>query len=131
MGIMRISLLLPSALAALFPLVAVLPVSAQDPAPAAKAAADGFTPLFDGKTFAGWEGETTKVWRIVDGVIAVIDDPAALARAPGYAGPSSATAARSARFSLGSTRPIAAIAATRKTCHSRIHPRRRPRNGSV
>lgn len=26
-------------------------------------------PLFDGKTFDGWEGETTKVWRIVDGVI--------------------------------------------------------------
>lgn len=26
-------------------------------------------PLFDGKTFNGWEGETTKVWRIVDGVI--------------------------------------------------------------
>ncbi|MEQ1752177.1 MAG: DUF1080 domain-containing protein, partial [Prosthecobacter sp.] len=26
-------------------------------------------PLFDGKTFTGWEGETTKVWRIVDGVI--------------------------------------------------------------
>lgn len=26
-------------------------------------------PLFDGKTFEGWEGETAKVWRIVDGVI--------------------------------------------------------------
>ena len=26
-------------------------------------------PLFDGKTFNGWEGETTKVWRIADGVI--------------------------------------------------------------
>ncbi|MEN3941181.1 PVC-type heme-binding CxxCH protein [Prosthecobacter sp. SYSU 5D2] len=26
-------------------------------------------PLFDGKTFKGWEGETTKVWRIVDGTI--------------------------------------------------------------
>ena len=26
-------------------------------------------PLFDGKTFAGWEGETTKVWRIENGVI--------------------------------------------------------------
>ncbi|MEQ2010205.1 MAG: DUF1080 domain-containing protein, partial [Limisphaerales bacterium] len=26
-------------------------------------------PLFDGKTFAGWEGETNKVWRIRDGVI--------------------------------------------------------------
>ncbi|MDZ4290169.1 MAG: PVC-type heme-binding CxxCH protein [Prosthecobacter sp.] len=25
--------------------------------------------LFDGKTFNGWEGETTKVWRIEDGVI--------------------------------------------------------------
>jgi len=25
--------------------------------------------LFDGKTFTGWEGETTQVWRIVDGAI--------------------------------------------------------------
>ncbi|HAL73120.1 MAG TPA: hypothetical protein DCP71_15250, partial [Verrucomicrobiales bacterium] len=25
--------------------------------------------LFDGKTFQGWEGETSKVWRIVDGTI--------------------------------------------------------------
>jgi hypothetical protein len=25
--------------------------------------------IFDGKTFDGWEGETAKVWRIVDGVI--------------------------------------------------------------
>jgi hypothetical protein len=25
--------------------------------------------LFDGKTFEGWEGETSKVWRIADGVI--------------------------------------------------------------
>ena len=26
-------------------------------------------PLFDGKSFAGWEGETNKVWRIRDGVM--------------------------------------------------------------
>lgn len=26
-------------------------------------------PLFDGKTFAGWEGETQKTWRIEDGAI--------------------------------------------------------------
>jgi hypothetical protein len=25
--------------------------------------------LFDGKTFAGWEGDTNKTWRIVDGAI--------------------------------------------------------------
>jgi hypothetical protein len=25
--------------------------------------------LFDGKTFEGWEGDTTKMWRIVDGAI--------------------------------------------------------------
>src|SRR4029434_4516159 len=24
-------------------------------------------PLFDGKTFDGWEGDTAKTWRIVDG----------------------------------------------------------------
>ena len=26
-------------------------------------------PLFDGKSFAGWDGETNSVWRIRDGVI--------------------------------------------------------------
>jgi hypothetical protein len=26
-------------------------------------------PLFDGKTFAGWDGDTAKTWRIEDGVI--------------------------------------------------------------
>lgn len=26
-------------------------------------------PLFDGKTFTGWEGDTTKTWRIEDGAI--------------------------------------------------------------
>ena len=26
-------------------------------------------PLFDGRTFAGWEGDTTTVWRIDDGMI--------------------------------------------------------------
>jgi hypothetical protein len=26
-------------------------------------------PLFDGKTFAGWEGDTEKTWRVEDGVI--------------------------------------------------------------
>lgn len=25
--------------------------------------------LFDGKTFKGWNGETSKVWRIIDGAI--------------------------------------------------------------
>lgn len=30
---------------------------------------EGFTPLFDGRTFAGWEGDTAGVWRIEDGVI--------------------------------------------------------------
>ena len=27
------------------------------------------TPLFDGKTFSGWEGDTNKTWRIEDGAI--------------------------------------------------------------
>src|SRR5690606_35047544 len=26
-------------------------------------------PLFDGKTFDGWEGDTNKTWRIADGAI--------------------------------------------------------------
>ena len=32
-------------------------------------AADDAVPLFDGKTFAGWEGDTKKTWRIEDGSI--------------------------------------------------------------
>ena len=36
--------------------------------PAAAVAADP-TPLFDGKSFAGWEGDTAKTWRIEDGAI--------------------------------------------------------------
>src|SRR5205823_10283427 len=27
-------------------------------------------PLFDGKTLAGWEGDTAKTWRVEDGAIA-------------------------------------------------------------
>lgn len=33
------------------------------------AAAAERTPLFDGKSFAGWEGDTAKTWRIEDGAI--------------------------------------------------------------
>jgi hypothetical protein len=29
----------------------------------------GPVPIFDGKTFAGWEGDTTKTWRIEDGAL--------------------------------------------------------------
>ncbi len=40
-------------------------------APSAPAAEP--TPLFDGKTFAGWEGDTAKTWRIEDGCLAAGD----------------------------------------------------------
>lgn len=33
------------------------------------AAAGAAEPLFDGRTFAGWEGDTSRTWRIEDGVI--------------------------------------------------------------
>jgi hypothetical protein len=33
------------------------------------AADDKPVSLFDGKTFAGWEGDTEKTWRIEDGAI--------------------------------------------------------------
>jgi len=36
---------------------------------AALAADDKPTPLFDGKTFDGWEGDTEKTWKIEDGAI--------------------------------------------------------------
>lgn len=36
---------------------------------AAAAAHAGSVPLFDGKTFAGWEGDTNKIWRIDKGEI--------------------------------------------------------------
>lgn len=42
--------------------LALLLVLLAAPAPAA-------VPLFDGKTFAGWEGDTTNTWRIADGAI--------------------------------------------------------------
>lgn len=32
-------------------------------------AADDAVPLFDGKTFAGWEGDTKKTWRVEEGSI--------------------------------------------------------------
>jgi len=32
-------------------------------------AAAGAVPLFDGKTFSGWEGDTNKTWRIEDGAL--------------------------------------------------------------
>jgi len=50
----------------LFILVAVLVLSS---AGAHAAGKTGAVPLFDGKTFAGWEGDTTKTWRIVEGAL--------------------------------------------------------------
>jgi len=44
---------------------------AEPPLPAADA--EGFIPLFDGKSLAGWEGDL-KLWKVVDGVI-VGDSP--------------------------------------------------------
>src|SRR5829696_8717013 len=49
---MKLPVLLSSALLALSAATHAAPVS-----------------IFDGKTFEGWEGDTTKTWRIVDGAI--------------------------------------------------------------
>jgi hypothetical protein len=38
-------------------------------APAGVQPAKAPVPLFDGKSFQGWEGDTTKTWRIVDGAL--------------------------------------------------------------
>ena len=32
-------------------------------------AADAVVPIFDGKTFKGWEGDTNKTWRIAEGAL--------------------------------------------------------------
>ncbi|HXP62348.1 MAG TPA: family 16 glycoside hydrolase [Dongiaceae bacterium] len=37
--------------------------------PAASLSGSGFHPLFDGKTFAGWEGDTNQTWRLDHGEI--------------------------------------------------------------
>jgi hypothetical protein len=37
--------------------------------PATAIAADKPVPLFDGKTLAGWEGDTEKTWKVEDGAI--------------------------------------------------------------
>jgi hypothetical protein len=47
-------------------LYALVIVALPGAAPACRA---GSKPLFDGKTFAGWEGDTRKTWRIEDGAI--------------------------------------------------------------
>jgi hypothetical protein len=51
--------------------VALLAVRVLLAAPAARAADEGFIPLFDGKTLAGWKvGESPASFRVVDGAIA-------------------------------------------------------------
>lgn len=44
----------------LFALLVVVPVFGADAKP---------VPLFDGKTLAGWEGDTEKTWKVEDGAI--------------------------------------------------------------
>ncbi len=61
-GTMRLTAFFPSSLAALLWLAPIIPAAAQAPAPAAPAvapAANGFTPLFDGKTLTGWTNPYT------------------------------------------------------------------------
>jgi hypothetical protein len=53
MRLVRVCLLLAAPLVSIGP-----PARAADP-----------TPLFDGKTFAGWDGNTEKTWRIDDGAL--------------------------------------------------------------
>ena len=42
---------------------------AASPAAQAPEKEAGFIPLFDGTSFAGWDGDTTRTWRIVDGAL--------------------------------------------------------------
>ncbi len=39
------------------------------PQPVSAAGEAGFVPLFDGKSFDGWDGDTVGTWRIVDGAL--------------------------------------------------------------
>lgn len=59
---MRPTLILLAALAL------ALPARADDPQPARDPLPDGGTPIFDGKTLDGWDGDP-KRWRVQDGVI--------------------------------------------------------------
>ena len=43
--------------------------AASTPAPQTSKEERGFEPLFDGTSFAGWDGDTTRTWRIADGAI--------------------------------------------------------------
>ena len=49
------------------PIILVLGVGCLGPVPAVVHGAE--KPLFDGKSFDGWEGDTAKTWRIEDGAI--------------------------------------------------------------
>lgn len=40
----------------------------------------GFAPLFDGRTLAGWNGDTAKTWRVEDGAIVAGSDTVAAPR---------------------------------------------------
>lgn len=61
------------------PVAALLAVVLAAPARADEPAADGFTSLFDGRTFTGWNGDTDSIWRI--------EEEAIVAGRPGEAAP--------------------------------------------
>ena len=70
---MRPSRLVAAVLLFLFPPVALLIaaplVAGADAEDEIAASDDGFVPLFDGKSFAGWEGDTEHTFRIEDGAV--------------------------------------------------------------
>lgn len=45
------------------------PAPGASPAAADTALPPAFTPLFDGRTFEGWDGDTQKTWRVEDGAL--------------------------------------------------------------
>lgn len=72
-------------------LLTILTAAACFALPARAADPDGFEPLFDGRTFAGWNGDTTATWRIEEGAI--------VAGRPGVAAPRNEFLATDREFS--------------------------------
>ena len=90
----------------------------------------GEKPLFDGKTLAGWEGDTAKTWRVEDGAIVGGSLETAVPRNEFLCTTKSGSGERAKRPAAGSSRcrPITSVTAAglkeSYTCASQRRKRR-------